>query len=77
MGSRSRQFDRERQAVEPAADLAYVGIVGVERRPRVQGTGAGNEQFGGVPLGERFDGKDVLSGQMKDAAACHDNRQPR
>ena len=76
VGARSRQFDRERQSIEAAADLAYVRIVGVYPRPRVQGTGPGDEQFGGVFLGERLDGEDVLSGQMEDTAAGHDNREP-
>lgn len=44
--SRGCQLDRKWQPIQAAADLPHVRIIGKHRRPRVQRTGAGNEETG-------------------------------
>jgi hypothetical protein len=75
---RRGELDRERERVEPLADVADRGLrrsVSVEMRIRI--TRALEEQRQGRVCPQRLDGVHVLAAQMKYCAAGDDDAQAR
>ena len=72
-GARRGQLDRERQPVQPAADLPHVRIVGGGERSWIQCPSALDEEIGRRSLAERFDREDVLAGEVEHAPARDDD----
>ena len=84
---RGRELDRERQPVEPRADLADDGgrlVVEAEARPRLtpaldeEGDRGGGHRAGGAGRQrERRHGQELLAADPQRLAARHEEREPR
>ena len=75
---RGGELDRQRQAVEPGADLRDPRLVaGLERQPRVDGAGAAQEQRDRGLGGERAERELVLGGDPQRRAARDDELRVR
>ena len=72
---RRGQLDRQRQPLEPVADLVKLGAVGID--PCARGRRSGGEQpAGGVPV-QRVDVEDPFGAQPKQTPARHEHGQAR
>ena len=78
LGSRRGELDRERQAVEPYAQLGDRGrILLGQGEARIGGLRARDEELRRLVLGERRHGVLVLCSKVKRRAARHDHSQSR